>query len=540
MSRRIAALILVLSLLGIPREAPVAAAPAPDPAVAELRFAEARIAADKGRQADVVRLCTAALKANRRHLGARHLRGVTYAAMGRWHDAERDLMRLSYRRPRDLALLRLLARSLVEQKKWMWAARMYRRTLQLAPNAGDLWLGFGYSLYRLGEKEEARDALRKARKLGPRGVRNTAQVLLAIQLQQAGKLKEARRLAGAVRGPGHSEAEQLTALIYASQGRSERGLHLSFRLGTGYDSNVSMDPADSRGSGSMGWMQRLGASLKWQAFAWGRYRVGVNAALSRTFALNWWDEGSCVPDYSTLAGAISPWWAVRFATGRVDHELRLAYRGQLITLDGDCTEDGSFYVFSESHGGSALWEIQWTDRTSTHVLVDLGYAMFHQQVRDQLQLTFEVGQSVFLLSRRLKLYPELHVRYEHARGTWWTAAAVRPSLSLSSLLPGKVDLVGSVGLEVLHFPDSASYRPWQTGGNRTDVILRAEVQVGRTLTSWLRADLAYRYRLNHSNSRVWDYQRHEVGITFTAQVDLFGPKKPKPAKPPRPRPEGGA
>jgi hypothetical protein len=280
-------------------------------------------------------------------------------------------------------------------------------------------------------------------------------------------------------------------------------------------------------------MFQLGAGLQWRAFTWGRHRVGVSAALHRTFAVNFWDEGSCVPDYSTLVGALSPWWAVRFATGRVDHEIRLAYRGQVITLDGDCSEDASLYVFSESHGGALDWELRWTDRWATRLGVEVGYALYHQQVRDQLGVAFHMGQELFFAGRRVKLYPSLGVRYGHARGDWWTAVSVRPGVALSALLPGKVDLVGAVSGEVSHHPDSADYFLWQADDHRTDWILRLRLAVGRAFTDWLRGDLYYRYRLNHSNARVWDYQRHEVGFNLTATLELLREGADPEPKPPR-------
>ncbi len=520
-----------------------AAGAAADPAQVPLRFAEARLAADAGDRKAVIRLCTAVLKADPGHLGARHLRGVTYVAEGRWAEAERDLMRVASRRPRDAALQHLLARALLAQKKWMWAARRYRRVLQLQPKNGELWLAYGYALYKLGEKELAREALAKTRKHGDAAAANAARVLEAILLQQQGKLRSARRLAGEVRGPARGAAERLTRLIYGAEGRAARGLDLSFTVGSGYDSNVSMDPADARGSGSMGWMFQLGGGLRWRAFTWGRHRVGVDAALHRTFAVNFWDEGGCVPDYSTLVGAVTPYYAVRFATGRVDHELRLAYRGQVITLDGDCTDEGSLYVFSESHQGALDWELRWTDRWATHLSLDLGYDLYHQQVRDQLAMAFQMGQELYFFGRRMKLYPLLRVSYGHARGDWWTAVSVRPGIAVSALLPGKVDLVGVVSGEVSHHPDSADYYLWQADDHRTDWILRLRLSVGRAFTSWLRGDLSYRYRLNHSNARVWDYQRHELGFTLTATVGLLGgdadakkaqpPRRTSPREPPR-------
>jgi hypothetical protein len=133
----------------------------------------------------------------------------------------------------------------------------------------------------------------------------------------------------------------------------------------------------------------------------------------------------------------------------------------------------------------------------------------------------------------VKLYPELHLRYEGARGDHWSLVAFRPSLALSALLPGKLDLLAWADLEFQRYPESQGHIPWLLGydEDRSDLIFRAGLSLGRSLTSWLRADLAYRYRWNRSNVESYDYQRHVVGLTFTAQVDLYKPGGRKKGKP---------
>jgi Flp pilus assembly protein TadD len=499
---------------------------------AQVDFARARIASASKKWKRAVTLLDRALTADPSHTAARHLRGVCLYRLGLHKRAERDLMSISYRRPKDVALRRLLARVLQAQGKHMWAARQYQHLTQLTPRAGDVWLGYGYCLFKLGEATEARKALRRAAKLGPRPIANRARVLLAMLLQKTGKLRDARRLLGGIHGPGQRAANRLTTMIFAAEGRKGRGLTLSFRLGVGGDSNISMDPVDSRASGSAGLVTNLAASATWQAYTWGAHAVGVAGVVSRSFAINTWEDGTCVPDYSMIMAGISPYWSMRLSTGRYDHKLRLGYRGQVITLDGDCTEDARIYAFSESHGGTATWVTEWSDATSTHLMLDVGYTLFNQQVRDSLGTVFEVGQSIFLAKRRVKLYPELHLRYEHARGAWWSHVAVRPSLALSALV-WKIDLIASVGLEYQVYPGSAdpdniSIRPWLLPADkrRSDLIARLGISAGAALTKWLRFDVAYRYRRNKSNAAPYDYDRHTALLSFTASVELLrGEKK---------------
>lgn len=497
-----------------------------DPVRAQVLLAQAQIAYKAKQHKRAVTLLDQALAADPSLTVARHLRGVSLYRLGLHKRAERDLMSVSYRRPKDVALRRLLARVLVAQGKHMWAARQYQHLTLLTPRAGDVWLGYGYCLYKLGEAEVARKALRRAVKLGPRGVTNRARVLLALLLHKTGKLRQARRLLGGIRGPGQRAADRLTTLIFATEGRKGRGLALSFRLGVGFDSNVSMDPMDSRGSGSSGLLVNLTASATWVAHTWGAHAVGVAGVMSRSFAINTWEDGSCVKDYSMLIAGISPYWSVRLSTGRYDHRLRLGYRGQVITLDGDCTEDAHIYAFSESHGGTATWVTEWSNDTSTHLLLDMGYALFNQQVRDNLGTVFEVGQSIFWAKRKVKLYPELQLRYEHARGAWWSHVAVRPSLALSALV-WKIDVIASASLEYQVYPSSAdpdniSIRPWllPAGKQRSDLIARLGISVGAALTKWLRIDVAYSYRRNKSNAVPYDYDRHTVLTNLTATVEL--------------------
>lgn len=496
---------------------------ADDAARARVRFAEARLAHALKKHAEAVRLLDDALKLDPAHLGARHLRGVTLATLGRHRAAERDLMTVSYRRPTDVPLRRLLAQVLLAQSKHMWAARQYQRLTQLTPHTGDVWLGYGYCLYKLGETDEARKALTKARALGPRGVANRARVLLGLLLQQAGKLRKARHLLAGIKGPAADAADQLINVIHGAEGRRGRGLTLTFTAGAGYDSNVSTNPLDSQGSGSNGAVIQLSGSLSWLAFTWGRYGIGVNGALSRTFAVNTWDDSSCVSDYSMLIGTIAPYWNMRLSTGAYDHKLGVGYRGQLITMDGDCSPEAKPYVFSESHGGSLGWSTSWSDRTSTNLSFELGYAMFHRQVRDNLGAGLDLTQPIFLAKRRVTLYPGLAVRYEHARGAEWTYASFKPSLAVSALLPAKIDLIAWASFELQRYPTSDGYNPYQTpsGAARADYIGRVGIRVGRSITRWLRADLVYRYRRNKSNARPYDYDRHAVTLSLTAQVDLL-------------------
>ncbi len=513
-----------------------------NPVQAQVLFAQARVAVAKGQAQKqqkkagcrrALKLLDGALKADPSHTGARHLRGVCRYRLGQLKKAERDLMTVSFRRPKDVPLRRLLARVLQDQGKHMWAARQYQHLTRLTPKAGDVWLAYGYCLQKLGEADEAKKALRRAAKLGPRKVKNRARVLLAMALQKKGKLRQARRLLGGVRGPGSRTANKLTALIFAAEGRKGRGLTLNFRLGVGYDSNVSMDPVDSRGSGSGGVLVNLATSVSWVAHSWGAYAIGVSGVLSRSFAINTWEKGSCVGDYSMLMGGISPWWSVRLSSGGYDHKLQLGYQGQVITLDGDCTEDAHIFAFSESHGGYANWVTEWSDSLSTNVLLDLRYSLFNQQVRDNLSAVLEVGQSIFLAKRRVKIYPELHLRYEHARGAWWNHVAVRPTLSLSALI-WKIDVIASVGLEYQVYPesddpDNVSLRTWllPEGKARSDLIARLRLSAGTAITKWLRVDLAYSYRRNKSNAVPYDYDRHTVLANLTATVELLKGKKKK-------------
>ncbi len=502
-----------------------------DPVRAQVDFARARLAHGAKQYKKAVTLLDRALTADPSHTAARHLRGVCLYRLGLHKRAERDLMSVSYRRPKDVALRRLLARVLLAQGKHMWAARQYQHLTRLSPRAGDVWLGYGYCLYKLGEASEARKAFTRAAKLGPRSVANRARVLLAMALQKTGKLRQARRLLGGIRGSGERAADRLTTMIFAAEGRKGRGLTLSFRLGVGGDSNISMDPVDSRGSGSAGLAVNLAASATWQAYTWGAHAVGVAGVVSRSFAINTWEDGTCVPDYSMLMAGVSPYWSVRLSTGRHDHRFRLGYRGQVITLDGDCSEDARIYAFSESHGGTATWVTEWSDASSTHLMLDVGYSVFNQQVRDSLGTVFEVGQSIFLAGRKVKLYPELHLRYEHARGDWWSHVALRPSLALSALV-WKIDVIASIGLEVQVYPDSAdpdniSIKPWllPAGKRRSDLIVRVGISAGTALTKWLRFDLAYRYRRNKSNAAPYDYDRHTALASLTATVELLGEGK---------------
>jgi len=527
---------LILALL---TSSPARADDEGGPVRAQVLFARARLAlarsvkAEAGGCRGAIKLLNQAIEADPSHTGARHLRGVCRYRLGQWKGAERDLMTVSHQRPKDVPLRRLLARVLQEQGKHMWAARQYQQLTRLTPKAGDVWLAYGFCLHKLSETDEAQKALERAAKLGPRGVTNRARVLLAILLQKKGKLRRARRLLGGIHGPAEHPANRLTALIFAAEGRKGRGLTLSLRLGVGFDSNVSMDPVDRRGSGSGGVLTNLAASLSWVAHTWGAYAIGVSGVVSRSFAINTWEEGSCVPDYSLLMGGISPWWSVRLSSGGYDHKLQLGYRGQVITLDGDCTADARIFAFSESHGGHANWTTEWSDTLSTNVLLDLRYSVFNQQVRDNLSAVLEVGQSIFLAKRRVKLYPELHMRYEHARGGWWNHAAVRPTIALSALI-WKIDVIAAVSLEYQIYPDSddpnnVSIRAWllPEGKARSDLIARLRLSAGTAITKWLRVDLAYAYRRNKSNAAPYDYDRHTVLANLTATVELLRGNKKK-------------
>lgn len=514
-------MIRLLPALAVLALAAPAAAAAPDPITAEVREAEARLALARGDRAMALARLNEALAADPDRLEARRLRGGLRAQAGRLTEAEEDLGRVVEAAPQDLPARRLLASVFVGQRKYLWAARHYQAIVEAAPDDSGAALAYGYCLIHAGETEEAASVLRRVAGRGSPAERSQARLLLATLARAAGQPKEARKLLGGVRGDEATLADALRRDLFASEGRAKRGLNLAFTLGVGYDSNAVMDTLDLRSSGSEALLLRLAARARWHAFNWGRVGVGVAGSLSRTFAVNAWTEGSCASDFSLLVGQVAPYLSVRFATGKVDHEVEVAYRGRLITLDGDCQAGSSLFAFAESHGATASWVIRPSERTSTHVVLDAGYTAFHQAVRDQAATALEVGQSIFLMGKRLKLYPELHLRYEHARGPVWTQVAVRPGIALSALLPASVDLIGFLEVEVGHFPHSAGHRPWRLGDqtNRRDVAARLGIVLGRAFTRWLRADLAYRYRRNLSNALPYDYDRHTLEASLTAQLD---------------------
>ena len=59
----------------------------------------------------------------------------------------------------------------------------------------------------------------------------------------------------------------------------------------------------------------LAGSLQAVVYTWGAHSLGVSGVLSRSFAINTWEEGTCVPDYSMLMAALSPYWSMRLMAG---------------------------------------------------------------------------------------------------------------------------------------------------------------------------------------------------------------------------------
>lgn len=121
-----------------------------------------------------------------------YARGREAQAAGQWRRAADEFRRVLARDPRHLEATNALAVAYAEGGQVDDSLSLFRRAIELAPDAAHVHNNYGYALYRLGRLEEAEGALRRAQTLDP-GHERTRQNLALIG--------EARAQAAAAKSP---------------------------------------------------------------------------------------------------------------------------------------------------------------------------------------------------------------------------------------------------------------------------------------------------------------------------------------------------
>lgn len=120
-----------------------------------------------------------------------YTRGAAYEQMGKWHLAEKDLLKALSLEPNQPLILNYLGYGWVDQGKNLGEALQYiQRAVELSPNSGFIIDSLGWAYYRLGEYERAIKYLERAVELEPEDP--TINDHLGDAFWMAGRTNEAR------------------------------------------------------------------------------------------------------------------------------------------------------------------------------------------------------------------------------------------------------------------------------------------------------------------------------------------------------------
>lgn len=458
----------------------------------------------------------------------------------------------------DTAVLLLRGRCLVADERYEEAIPLLERAVAAQPDSGEAALALGIARYETGDRNGALTELERAEALMPDRPEPPLYLGLVL-LEREENVRAAERFQRADRLDGEGAppiAGYYEALALAGSGDAERA-------------EAALRRVEERGAGTV-WGERASALLAAEEDrraslarnSWLMLQAGIdydtNVALRSDQVTN--------PNDISSKGDFRGWWAV---DGGTDLFVKDGWR---LGLGGRYS--GFEYFDASSFGQHFLTGRVWLDRalgerTSLRIAPEAGIGFFDNDeflrfygVRPELRHDFGKAGVGSLYGRYA--YNDFRLRQNNLTGPGFTdrdghdfRAGYDHTVGVSDTTVlrggvfgrhyvaegGEFDHSGvggwlGVGQQLpfrFTLDASASYaHDWYQAESlferqafalasvdeREDHVVTASAQLSRPITNWLSAAARYQYLNNISNTNLFDYDRHLVGLYFN--LDLLG------------------
>jgi tetratricopeptide (TPR) repeat protein/opacity protein-like surface antigen len=476
-------------------------------ASAELDFAKGVVAFSRGDLKEAESRFRTVLSGQPENAQATYYLAQAVLGLGKTAQAVELFRKAIALRPTHHAIRLDLALALVKMEQFPEAEQALNSVAEDLKDRASLHYYLGFCRYRLERHREAIPELEKARELD-QGFASAASYYLGMALFRTGEEDKALQQFQQVAASGEQDREtasmaqrNLALLSTGRQPLAQRKWGAFAMVGTGYDSNVTLDTENRSNAGSITAFLSVG----------GYYRpllgqsdmLDLSATFFRSFHTTGETDGYDLTDLSTLAG-----WVHRFDAG---HLLGVSYRFDLDLLDGS-QELGmsSFGLYMHAHTGEGRFRIQEARGFATELAYRFRAAWFHSNLdgRDHFRHEFVARQELTLVRDRLWLSVLAGMGVEDARETFFDLWGPLAEVRLRTRLVETLDLWADAG--------------WKREDHWQDQRLDSQWNVGSGL-NWqfwehLAVGLSYRFLDNRSDQDAFRYHRHLVSLVLQGSL----------------------
>lgn len=395
-----------------------------------------------------------------------------------------------------------------------------RSLKQLEQMGEDVSLEYGITLFLLGEKKDAESYLKKAlsKEGGEREI--TARLYLSqIYMEEKDVdsaldtiLPAVKKLALISSPKLKEKVKEISNTIFASFPYLPLGLSGNLKLSFGYNTNPIYEPLQAKTeSGSP--IVDIEGILSLEPFGNYHYVVGDTLQLTRKQYIF---EKAQNFNLSLLNNTL--YLRTNFFLGLL-HELTLDYKTVILMLDGgELLEENYPYLFMESHSGRLNLTIYERSSLFTRIGLEVGGRFFHNKGRSGKFFTLKLGQSIFLLNKKLKIYVEGNLNLMNSKTPSYSYISPQFSFALSWLLPFlDIELLNSETVQWFDYYNSKGFfDPIHLEKERKELWFIGNIGLLRRYYKYYRSGIIYQFSIVNSTIEDFSYMQHLIYFQLEA------------------------
>lgn len=448
------------------------------------------------------------------HLAAGHYLGRSLMALGQFEEATDALAEAFDAHPDAIEVRIDLAQAFLEWGNHAFAARHLAAVVRARPASARARFLLGTALVRMGDCDLATEHLTEAYRLDA-SLENRSRYLSGVCAARDGDLEQARHeLEPLARShldePMIGAARRIVQLSLRSEGIETRTFTGRAAISTQFDSNPTLAPNSADNYPSVGLVFQADGTLR--VLANERHTVAGRLSFYRSFY--WPDEH--VEDYNFTHVAGSAFYQLRGEQDGARHQLHLGYDFGLGIFDAEPPLADENHLYSELHGGRAVWSIRATETLLSRVTLLLRHQTFAARRRNNLGLTLGLGEAIAFRDAGVQLYVEGTVRAEFASAehTPTDYSALSPGVLVSVSWSAPWDL--QIGGWVLY--EHEMYPAWTEDEQRTDDVIVISLSIERQIVRHLGLTLGWTHWENLSNIDRFVYRRDVVSLNIWGRL----------------------
>jgi len=480
----------------------------------EVAFAEGVVAFSQRDFDTAVERFEEVLAARPEHHAARHYLGRTLMALERYEEATDALAEAADADPDSVEVRIDLAQAFLEWGNHAFAARYLAQVVRARPDSPRARFLLGTALVRMGDCDLAAEHLAEAYRLDS-SLEHRSRYLSGVCAARDGDLERARNeLQPLARShldePMVDAARRIVQLSLRSEGIETRTFTGRAAISTQFDSNPTLAPNTLDNYPSFGLVFQADGTLR--VLANEHHTLAGRFSFYRSFY--WPDEHAQDYQFTHVAG--SAFYQLRGETEGARHQLHLGYDFGLGIFDAEPPLADENHLYSEQHGGRAVWSIRATDTLLSRVTLLVRHQTFAARRRNNLGLTIGLGEAIAFPDDGVQLYLEGTIRAEFANAehtpTDYTALSPGILVSVSWRAPWDLLIAGWVLYEHEMYPS------WTEEQQRTDDVIVMSLSIERQIVRHLGLTLGWTHFENLSNVERFTYRRDVVALNIWGRL----------------------